>query len=324
MLTLVTGATGLVGNNVARLLLARGESLRVLIREKSNMRPFAGLDVEIVHGDVRDAKSVVQACHGVNRVIHSAALVRIGRTGLELQREINVEGTRNVARAARKNGASMVHVSSCDTIGINSLAEPADEDTPQNPTLQVPYVITKREAEKVLQGQISKGLKATIVNPGFMLGPWDWKPSSGEMLLTVARGKAWVAPRGWGSFCDVRDVAEGILAAAEKGATGRRYIMAGITMSYLDAWRLFAEVTGARRPLFAVGPVVSLLVGWIGDLQGKITGREPQVNSGAIALARLLKNYTSARAEAELGYQIRPLRETVEDAWEWFQQQGYS
>src|SRR5262245_16643868 len=110
-LTLVTGATGLVGNNVVRQLLERGQSIRVLGRDTSASKPLEGLDVEIVRGDIRDPQALETACRGVNRVIHAAAVVQIGRSGMELQRAVNVEGTRNVAAAARKAGARLVHVS---------------------------------------------------------------------------------------------------------------------------------------------------------------------------------------------------------------------
>ncbi|NQT17767.1 MAG: SDR family oxidoreductase [Planctomycetes bacterium] len=323
-LTLVTGATGLLGNNVVRMLLDQGQAVRVLARESSDPRPLEGLDLQIARGDVRDPDSVRQACEGVECVIHSAGYVQIGRSGLDRHRAINVEGTRHVAQAARRCGVRMVHVSSCDAIGVNSVEEPADEETPLNDPPPVPYVISKREAELAVLDEVDGGLDAVIVNPGFMLGPWDWKPSSGRMLLEVAGGRALLAPRGWFSLCDARDVAAGLLAALQRGQTGRRYILAGVTYSYLDAWRLFAQVTGARSPWRRAGPLMLRAAGFVGDLGTRLTGREPNVNSGVIALAALPKNYSSDRAQTELGYQIRPPEETVRDAWTWFQRNGYA
>ena len=323
-LTLVTGATGLVGNNVVRQLLDRGHAVRVLVREPSDSRSLEGLDAQVVEGDVCQPESVRRGCHGVDCVVHCAGYVRIGGSELDRHRAVNVEGTRHVSESARAAGARMVHVSSCDAVGIQSLEEPADEDTPLADPMRVSYVITKREAERVVLEQVARGLDAVIVNPGFMLGPWDWKPSSGRMLLEVGSGKGLFAPRGWSSLCDVRDVAAGILAAIRRGQTGRRYILAGVTLSYLEAWQLFAEVTGARRPVCRAGPLMLLVAGWSGDLWTRITGREPVVNSRAIALAKLPKNYSSKRAETELGYRNRPLRETIQDAWTWFQENGFA
>ena len=135
-LTLVTGATGFVGNNVLRLLLDRGEAVRVLARETSDPRPLEGLGVEVVRGDVCDPEAVRRACEGATCVIHAAGYVQIGRSDLDRHRRINVEGTRNVAEAARATGARLVHVSSCDAVGVRSLEEPADEQTPLNDPLR--------------------------------------------------------------------------------------------------------------------------------------------------------------------------------------------
>jgi dihydroflavonol-4-reductase len=323
-LTLVTGATGLVGNNVVRMLLERGQPARVLVRAGCDPRPLEGLPVEVVRGDVRDIESVRRACQGVGCVVHAAGHVRIGWTGLELHRAINVEGTRHVAAAANEAGARVVHVSSVDALGIRSLENPVDEETPPGGSLPIPYVVTKREAEQVVLDEVGRGLAAMIVNPGFMLGPWDWKPSSGQMLLAVGRRRFLLAPPGWFGACDVRDVAAAILTALQCGAPGRRYITTGPTIRYADAMRLFAEVTGARVPISPPGPVILAVVGRACDLWAKLTGHEPPVNSGALRMARLPKSYTSARAERELGYRARPLRETVQDAWDWFREHGYA
>ncbi|MCE9544901.1 MAG: NAD-dependent epimerase/dehydratase family protein [Planctomycetia bacterium] len=326
MLTLVTGATGLVGNNVVRLLLERGErreNIRALVRAEISARPLVGLDVEVFLGDVCDEASVQRAIVGVNQVVHAAAVVQIGWHGMQRAQQVNVEGTRHVAAAARSVGARMVHVSSCDTCGFGTASRPADEDTPVVDGVLTPYVVTKRAAEKVVQEEVGRGLWATIVNPGFMLGPWDWRPSSGQMLVEIARGRGFLAPRGTFSLCDVRDVAAGILAALERGQCGRKYILAGHTLTYLEAWRMFAEAAGARRPLGTVRPVIGWLAGRGGDLWGRITGHEPNVNSAAIAMALLRKDYSCARAESELGYHMRPVGETIADALAWFREHGY-
>ncbi len=321
--TLVTGATGLVGNNVVRQLLSRGWSVRVLARDGADPRPLAGLDVEIFRGDIRRPETLSSACSGVGAVIHAAGYVHLGRTGLDLQRAINVEGTRNVARTARQAGANGSHL--LVRRGGNRAGRSARpmKTRPADPR-GCTYAISKREAEQAVHDEIGRGLDAVIVNPGFMLGPWDWKPSSGRMLLEVARGRGLLAPRGSFSVCDVRDVASGIISAAERGARGRRYLMAGENTTYLAAWRLFARLTGGRRPWMTAGPAMLFLAGRGGDLAARLSGRESDINSAAIAYARLPKNYTSRRAREELGYASRPLEETVRDAWTWFQDNGYA
>lgn len=323
MITLVTGATGLLGNNIVRLLLQQGGEVRVLARQSSDPRPLEGLEVERYYGDIRDRDAVRQAVEGADRVIHSAALVQIGWTGMERTREINVEGTQHVATAARECGASLVHVSTCDTIAAGTLDAPADEESTNYANILTPYVVTKREAEEVVRGEVERGLAAKIVNPGYMVGPWDWKPSSGQMVLEVGSGRGLLAPRGWTSVCDPRDVAAAAVAAFDRGQNGRRYILAGENMTYLEFWRRIAKVTGGRKPWFSLGPINAAMVGAAGDLWTKIRGREPVVNSAAMKMAKIGKIYDSSRAEQELGYQVRPVDESIADAWEWFREYGY-
>ena len=137
---------------------------------------------------------------GVDWVIHAAAYVHIGWTGLELARAINVGGTATVAACARRSGVRLVHVSSVDALGLPPDGSPSDEDTPAGGGVPCPYVITKRDAEQAVLAEVAAGLDARIVNPAYMIGPWDWKPSSGRMLLEVARNRALFAPLGTNNF----------------------------------------------------------------------------------------------------------------------------
>lgn len=323
---LVTGATGLVGNNVVRQLLARSMGVRALVRSTSPVgdKALAGLAVERVAGDLDDERTLERALEGVSCVVHSAAFVHCGWRHADAMREVNVEGTRRIARAARRAGVRLVHVSSVDAIGLRPDGEPADEETPPGVMPECPYVVTKRDAEAALLEEVERGLDAVIVNPVYMLGPWDWRPSSGRMLLEVGAGKGLFAPPGGNDFVDVRDVAGGILAALEKGRTGRRYILGGHGLTYLDAWRVMARVTGRMQPLgLAPRPFVRL-AGWVGDLAAAVRGREGDVNSAATTMSMLDHNFSCQRAREELGYSFRPLEDTVQDAWDWFVVRGYA
>ncbi|MBI3837084.1 MAG: NAD-dependent epimerase/dehydratase family protein [Planctomycetia bacterium] len=323
MITLVTGATGLVGNNAVRRLLENGSAVRVLAREAADPRPLAGLDVEVARGDVRDREAVTRAIRGSGCIVHAAAHVHIGWSGLAMARAVNVEGTRNIAAAAHAEGAKLVHVSSLDALGCATLEQAGDEGTEPVGGVRCPYVVTKREAEQVILDFVAHGLDARIVNPGFMVGPYDLKPSSGRMLLQVARGWGLGAPTGLNTYCDVRDVVSGILSAVRIGKPGRRYILGGEVLTYFQAWRIFADVTGGTPPMIPVGRLLRTAAGYCGDLWTKLTGYEPDVNSAATAISGQKRNFSSARATAELGYRPRPLRESATDAWNWFRQNGY-
>lgn len=323
MLTLVTGATGLVGNNVVRRLVAEGHSVRAMVRSTSSPRALSGLRVELTRGSVCDPAEALRACRGVNRVIHCAGHVQIGWSNLATHRAVNVGGTRNMAAACRAVGARMVHVSSVDALGMGTREDPADEEHGPTPHVFCPYVTSKREAELAVEREVAEGLDAVIVNPNFVLGPWDWKPSSGRMLLEIARGHGLIAPPGGNDFCDARDVADGIIAAGERGQAGLRYILSGVPLSYVEAWRLFAKATGVRAPLAVTPKWLLRMAGLAGDAWGKVRRKEPDVNSAATAISAQPHHYSSARAIAELGYHVRDIRETVADTWDWFVRAGY-
>jgi dihydroflavonol-4-reductase len=323
---LVTGATGLLGNNVVRQLVAAGRAVRALVRPTTpdGGTPLADLRVRSIVGRLDDERAVQAAIDGATSVVHAAALVHVGWQRAAEMHHVNVEGTRRVAAAARRAGARLVYVSSVDAIGLRSDGLPADEDTPPGGMPPCPYVLTKQAAEAVVLDEVDKGLDAVIVSPVYMIGPWDWKPSSGRMLLEVAAGRGLFAPPGRNDFVDVRDVADGVLAAAVRGRTGRRYILGGHSLSYLEAWRIFARVTGRRPPIgLAPRPFVRV-AGWCGDLAGRLLGRESDINSAATTIALLAHNFDCGRARRELGYECRPLEDAARDAWAWFQERGYA
>ena len=320
MLFLVAGGTGLVGNNVIRALLTDGHQVRALVRSTSDPRSLEGLEVEWALGDVRDADSVRKAANGVDVVIHAAADLHIGWTGMERCRAVNVEGTKNMVQAAKSQNAKFVHVSSVDALSAAENHRPVNEETPVSQKVPCTYVVTKRQAEDVVLSEINKGLDAVIVNPGFMLGPWDWKPSSGRMLLTVATSFTPIAPPGGMSACDVRDVASAIVRISLRNDLAhRRYILAGENITYFDAWRLFARITGGRPPFKAMRPVMAKLIGLVGDAWTMVSRSETDINSAMLQMSRQFNYYDSTRAREEVGYQSRPFEITVRDAWDWLQ-----
>jgi len=323
---LVTGATGLVGNNVVRLLLNRGRRVRVLVRPDGSSagRPLAGLQVDTAPAGLLDEPGMRRAVEGAACVVHSAAMVHVGWRNLDEMRRVNVDGTRIVAQAARRAGARLIHVSSVDALGLRPDGVPADEETTPGGMLECPYVVTKREAERAVLEEVDRGLDAVIVNPVYMIGPWDWKPSSGRMLLEVGAGRGTFAPPGSNDFVDVRDVAQGIFAAMTGGRTGRRYILGGQPLSYLDAWRIFARISGRMQPLGVAPTALVHVAGWCGDVASLFLRQELPVNSAATGMSMLPHNFSCSRAEAELGYTRRPFEAAAQDAWDWFVEHGYA
>ena len=318
MRLLVTGTTGLLGNAIARAALADGHQVRALVRGTGPRPELDGLNLEIVPGELANIEVLRDAMRGVEGVIHSAALIHLGWSKLAESRRINVESTRRLGEMVREAGVPMVHVSTVNTLGTTPKPDqPLTEQTPNQQLVRCNYVVSKMEAEAALDELAAEELNVRFVLPGFMLGPWDWKPSSGRMLLETAKGSPIAAPPGGCSLCDSRDVAAGALAALTKGKAGRRYILAGENMNYRELWTRFAAVTGARPPRFQFGPVIPTLAGVGGDLMTKVGFAEPTINSAATRMGAQGHYFASDRARAELGYAHRSGDETIWQAWDW-------
>ncbi len=331
MIVLVTGGSGLLGNNIVRRLRAVGHHCLTLVRERPGEQVFEGIDVEPVYGSLADEGVIQNAVARCDAIIHSAGLIHIGWNRLGESLRVNRDGTRCIVQAAIAHDRKLVHVGTVDALSLGAPDRPADESTAVPPpgTLggKVPcsYVISKRAGVDVVRQGVAEGLRAAIVHPGFMLGPWDWKPSSGRMAVEV--GRAWrpLCPSGGCSVCDVRDVADATIAAVDRGGdVGREFILAGENWTYRRLWQELARRMGRRGPLMKLGPAQRWLGGFVGDSVAKITGNESDINSAAIRMSSDFHYYDSSRAEAELGYERRPIEATLDDAVAWLKRQHLS
>ena len=324
MRILITGATGFLGNNLVRALLDDGHEVVVTMRQSSNRKPLDGLQVEICTVDFENPNDIAMALTDVEVVIHSAAVIQIGWTKLEESRKFNVEVTSQIAQAARRKNCRMIYLSSVNALGAATEHEIGYEEKLHPPQPPCSYVVSKRESESALFLEIAKGLDGLIVNPGFMVGPYDWKPSSGAMMLAVATTFTPFAPAGGCSVADVRDVAEGIISAIKHGQRGQRYILAGQNMSYLELWNMMARVCGSKGPVKQLPDWLARVAGRFGDFWTSLSGHEPQVNSAATQMGQMFHYYSSDKAKLELGYRIGSVEDALHDAWDWFLANEYA
>ena len=204
MKILITGASGFLGGNLVRHFSLQGDDVQVLVRNTSAPMPaFSGMSVEVFQGDLLDIDSLREPIQNMDWVIHCGALVYIGQKNREQIFNINVQGTKNLCQVMLEAGvANMIHVSTVDTLGMKSFETPADETTKQTEeTPRSSYGESKLEAETVIDQYIAKGLHIPVVLPCFMLGAWDVKPSSGQIILEIAKGHARFPPSGGNNFC---------------------------------------------------------------------------------------------------------------------------
>lgn len=323
----ITGASGLLGGNLAAACREAGHTVVATRRATSRIDHLRDLELAWVDAPLDDVESLTRAFDGADAVFHCAALTSMLPRPTPALVEANVGGTRHVITAVRAAGAGrLVHVSSTVAIGVSEDGAPCTEDAPWNLEahgLADGYAVTKRRAEACVADAVTDGLDAVIVNPGFLLGPRDAKPSSGQLIVQVARGAALIAPPGRNSFTHVADVAHGMLAAHALGRTGERYILGGHNLTYADMFHRIARIVGRAPPRFVAPRLVTRLVGSVGDLMQRWTARELPVTTQTVRWGNADGFVvSSARARRELGYTIRPIEDAVREAWEWFGAHG--
>lgn len=339
MRVFVTGGTGLLGNTIIRNLSDSGDQVVALVRSKPAAEVFDGLEIELVQSQLTppgsdssdttedrafDGDLIDQSIASCDAVIHSAALIHLGWRRLDESLRVNCEGTRRIVDSCHRHGKKLVYIGAVNSIALGSSELLADETTPLDHAggqIECAYVQSKRAALNVVRESVAKGLSANVVHPGYMLGPWDWKPSSGRMMLEVGTGWKPIAPSGGCSLCDSRDVAASVVSAIKLDIpSGREFILAGHNWTYMKLWTEMATRMGTRPPIRPAGPGMEYLAGMAGDFWARITGKEPDVNSAGVAMSGQYHWYSSRRAEQELGYKIRDAEETLDDAGKWIRE----
>ena len=328
MTTLVTGATGFVGSAVARALVARGGSVRVLVRPGSDRRNIAGLPVELAEGDLLDQASLERALAGCRALYHVAADYRLWVPRPAEIYEANVAGTRRLMLAAAAAGVGrIVYTSSVATLGLNPDGTPADEDTPAGLADMIGhYKRSKFLAEEEVRRLVAEeGLPAVIVNPSMPVGPRDIKPTpTGRMIVEAASGRMPAFVDTGLNVVHVDDVAAGHLLAFERGTPGQRYILGGEDMALKDILAEVAALCGRKPPRLRLPHGLILPIAYGAEAWTRLTGaKEPFVTVDGIRLARKRMFFSSAKARRELGYQSRPPGEALGDAVAWFRAAGY-
>lgn len=327
MTTLVTGGTGFVGAAVVRKLLARGDAVRVLARPGSDRGNLAGLDLEIVQGDLRLPETLPPACRGISALYHVAADYRLWVRDPQELLSANVEGTRNVLRAAAAAGAAeIVYTSSVAVMGIHKDGTPSDEKTPVSLDDMIgDYKRSKFLAEtEVDRLVLEEGIPAIIVNPSTPVGPRDIKPTpTGRLIELAANGKMPAYVDTGLNIAHVDDVADGHLLAGARGAPGERYILGGEDMSLREILAEIAGLVGRRPPRVrlwrpAVYPVAVVAEAWA----RLSNGREPMVTLDGLRMSRKKMFFSSDKARRVLGYAPRPARAALEDAVAWLRDVG--
>jgi dihydroflavonol-4-reductase len=319
----ITGATGLLGGNLAIELLKAGHEVVASRRATSKVDHLESFDIQWVQAELNDPAALTACFEGCEAVFHCAAAVSIQFETTPWIIEANVDGTRHIIEAVKAAGVRrLVHCSTVGAVGLSETGEPSDETATWNMPdygLGDAYVTTKRQAQDIVLEAAAQGLDVVIVNPTFMIGPYDSKPSSGRLVRDLVRGKVPGYTAGMNNFVDVRDVARGMILALDKGRAGELYILGGVNMSYKTFMDLVSETVDAPVVKRNIPKWAGRFFGWLGDLQGKITGKDPLLTSATIRWSETERFiFTSGKAIRELGYTISPLEPAIQDAVDWF------
>ena len=324
---LVTGASGFVGSAVLRSLSGQGLRLRALVRATSPRTNLAGLDCEIVEGDMRDRASMTAALRDVRYLFHVAADYRLWARNPEDIVTANLAGADAVMHAALDAGVErIVYTSSVATLRAGDATTSIDETSPLDEGEGVgAYKRSKVVAERLVERLVAdRCLPVVIVNPSTPIGPRDVKPTpTGRVVVEAASGRIPAFVDTGLNLVHVDDVARGHLLALEKGVIGERYILGGQNVSLRDLLADIAALTGRKPPTINLPRAPLYPLAWAAEAVGQITSKEPFITRDALKMASHHMFFTSAKAERELGYTARPYREALADAVTWFRDAGY-
>ncbi len=324
MTTLVTGANGFIGSHLVRHLLDLGEPVRALLKPGSQRATLAGLDIERFEGDIRDPEAVRAAVRGCAEVYHLASYSQLWARDRRVFVDVNFHGTENLLQAACDEGVQrLVYTSSCAFLGRTQRARGDVGDETDVPTRSAglgPYSRVKFRAERRVLDACS-ALDCVVVNPSIPLGGFDTAPSpQGLMVRNFLAGTL----RGYLervlNLVDARDCARGHVLAMREGRPGRRYILGGENLPLSGLLARIEEHTGIPRPSWSVPYPLALLSARLMEWGARWSGNRPQASLEGVRSVRHSFAFSSARAEAELGYKPRPLREAIAAAVAW--QQG--
>lgn len=313
---------------MTRVLAERGADLRLLVRTTSNLKNLEGLKAETATGDLRDSVSLEKAMAGCEVVFHVAADYRLWvRDPAEMYRS-NVEGTRAILAAARKNALRcVIYTSSVATMGFTGNGRPADEDSPVSLADMIGhYKRSKFMAEQVALEAGRGGMRVVTVNPTTPVGEQDVRPTpTGRIVVDFLKRKFPAYVETGLNLVDVRECARGHVEALEKGKSGERYILGGENLTLKQILDKLGAIAGLPSPKLKLPYFVAYAAGAVDEtVSGRLLGREPRATIETVRMGKKKMWASSGKAERELGWKTMPADGALRRAVEWFRANGYA
>jgi dihydroflavonol-4-reductase len=317
---LVTGATGHVGNVLVRKLLKRGEKVRALLLPGECRESISGLNIEAYEGDVLNLDSVFESMRGVCGIFHLAGIISIMPGQNPFVRNVNVDGTKNILRAAMESGIKkLIYTSSIHAIqrvknGVIDETVPYDMNNPYGA-----YDRSKAEATLEVLNAAHTGLEAVVACPTGVIGPYDFRRSMmGAVIHDAAAAKPTLYVDGAYDFVDVRDVADGLISAAENGQRGESYILSGQKTTVRYLLETVREITGKNFFQMKIPFDLAKFASLFTPMYYQLAKATPRFTPYSLEVLQSNSNISHAKATQELGYSPRSLYESIKDTVKWF------
>ena len=326
MKTLVTGANGRLGNVLIRQLLMAGHEVIGLIASgQEDVSSLEGLKLELVYGDIRKEESYLEVLDRVDWVFHLAAVIRLHPDYDGSMFEINTKATKQLAKhCLDKRIKKLVYCSSHHALKMKPYNTPADEKRELATQEGTDYHRSKAQAEVEVLKAVEKGLDAVIVNPGTIIGPYDFEPSIlAGALIDYYQGKIPFLMEGLSDYADVRDIAQAMIQAAQTGRKGERYLLTGWVLEMKDIPALLSKITGKKLPkrILPLWLMYSLLP--FIQLGSRISGKAPLFTRDMLHSAQSNPLISHVKARKELGFSPRSLEDTFRDSFDWYKEKGW-
>lgn len=320
--TLVTGANGLLATNIIVALLEKGYQVRGLLRDFKKYKGPEHKNLELVTGDITDHTRMQEVLSDCNSIIHVAALTSHGINDYTPYKKVNVEATESLVQLSLEKGfKKFIYVSSANAFGFGTLENPGTEKSSIRPPFSSSfYALSKLKAqEKVLSYQ--KKIPVCVVNPTFLIGPYDGKPSSGQIILMGYKKRVIFCPPGGKNFVNAMDAAEGVVDALEKGKNGQAYLLAGNNLSFRNFFKKLNQINKQRSLIITIPAFLLNTGGYFGNFL-RFLGINTQLSVTNIKILCVNNFYSSEKAKKELKTNFRDIETGIREAIEWFRKNG--
>lgn len=324
---LITGADGVLGSNLVREFLSRDYEVSVFLLPSSrNPITLTSLPLNYFYGNILEEEEISNAVEGHDYVVNAAASTIVYPARLEIINLVNIDGTKNVINTVLKHNVKrLIHVGTANSFSYGSKDNPGNENNPYGAHVYgMDYMDSKRKAQDiVLEATQNQGLDAVVVNPTFMIGPYDSKPSSGSMIIALKKGKILGYTDGAKNYVAVKDAAVAIANAIDLGKKGECYILGNYNLFFKEAFDTFARVIGAKPPKRKLSSVAVVFYGAINSFLAKQLKYRPSVTKELAKISCEQQYYSSSKAKEELKMPSTPIEVAVKECYDWFLENGY-